>query len=212
LTPASGWAQQDSREREAVKRLRQQVARLERDNELLQRQKDELEAKLKVADTQAASARQRLEQARRDLALLAAARKESTELRTKLQASDEQLKRAAAAAAQAQSKAEALQHEVRDARLAAERASAEARGEGVKLQRSLELQTARADTCEAKNAQLYLVTKDLIDKYKENRGAWEKFLLSEPFTGLKSVQVENLLDDMGERAADAKVSTPASPR
>jgi hypothetical protein len=46
---------------------------------------------------------------------------------------------------------------------------------------------------------------DLIAKYKENRGAWEKFLMAEPFTRLKSVEVESLLEDMRERAADAKV-------
>jgi hypothetical protein len=46
---------------------------------------------------------------------------------------------------------------------------------------------------------------DLIARYKANRGTWEKFLLSEPFTGLKSAQVENLLEDFKERAADASV-------
>jgi hypothetical protein len=46
---------------------------------------------------------------------------------------------------------------------------------------------------------------DLVAKYKENRGAWEKFLMAKPFTGLKSVEVVNLLEDMRERAAEAKV-------
>ena len=74
------------------------------------------------------------------------------------------------------------------------------------LSSALAAQTGRADGCEDKNRKLYSVTTDLIDRYKENRGAWEKFLLSEPFTQLKSVEVENLLDEMRDSAAAARVS------
>jgi hypothetical protein len=49
------------------------------------------------------------------------------------------------------------------------------------------------------------VTTDLIDKYKQGHGAWGKFLLAEPFTKLKCMQVENLLEDMREKAAEPKV-------
>ena len=85
-------------------------------------------------------------------------------------------------------------------------------GEQASAQLSTQLaaQTRRADACEEKNAQLYSVTMDLIDRYRENRGAWEKFLLSEPFTGLKSVEVENLLDDMRSKAKDSKVEPAAA--
>jgi hypothetical protein len=60
--------------------------------------------------------------------------------------------------------------------------------------------------CETKNAQLYSVTNDLIARYKQNRGAWEKLLIAEPFTGLKSVQVENLLQDFREKAAAQRIA------
>jgi hypothetical protein len=74
------------------------------------------------------------------------------------------------------------------------------------LQGELRAETHRATACETKNAELYAVTLDLIKRYKENRGKWEKFLLAEPFTRLKSVEVENLLEDFREKAAAQKIT------
>jgi hypothetical protein len=122
------------------------------------------------------------------------------------------LSQAEAAGRQQRVEIEAAQKELRDVPAGAEQASAAARTNESRLQATIEQQTGRADACEAKNAQLFSVTMDLIHHYKENRGAWEKFLLSEPFTGIKSVEVENLLEDMGEKAADARVSVPAPKR
>ena len=212
LAPSAGRAQQDSREREAIRRMRQQIGRLEQDNVALQREKSELEAQLKAVQTEVARAKRRLGQAHEDARTRAIAEKESLELRATLGATEAQLKQADASARLAQSQAEALQGQLHEAQAAAERRDAQTQTTENRLQSALEMQTGRADACAAKNAELYSVTMDLIHKYKENRGTWEKFLLSEPFTGLKSVQVENLLEDMGERAADAKVTSPVPQR
>jgi len=72
------------------------------------------------------------------------------------------------------------------------------------LQGELRAETARATACETKNAELYAVTLDLIKRH-ENRGIWEKFLLAEPFTGLQSVEVENL-EDFREKAAAQNIT------
>jgi len=74
------------------------------------------------------------------------------------------------------------------------------------LQGQLKAEGERLGICETKNAQLYSVTSDLIHRYRQNRGAWEKFLLAEPFTGLKSVEVENLLEDFQDKAAAQKIT------
>jgi chromosome segregation ATPase len=69
--------------------------------------------------------------------------------------------------------------------------------------------TARQEA-EQKNARLYALSRDLIDKYR-SQGFWDSVKRREPFTGLKQVEVENLLEGYRDRADDGRV-VPASPR
>src|SRR5262249_38052754 len=98
-----------------------------------------------------------------------------------------------------------LQANLAQARAAATQLERDGEAERTRFNATVTAASDQLQACEARNQQLYSVTSDLIARYKENRGAWEKFLLSEPFTGLKSVQVESMLDDMRNRAADAKM-------
>jgi len=59
-------------------------------------------------------------------------------------------------------------------------------------------QSHEIQQCEAKNLALYEANQELLERY-ENKGAWEALLQSEPVTGLKQVQIENILEEYRDR-------------
>lgn len=62
--------------------------------------------------------------------------------------------------------------------------------------------------CEKKNAQLYQVSTELMDKYKK-KGVFSALLQAEPFTQLEKVKVDNLLQEYRDKTEAAKIaSTP----
>jgi predicted nucleic acid-binding Zn-ribbon protein len=209
VLPLASWGQQqESREREALRRARQQLQSVQEENEALRREKAELEQKLKSAQSSTGSMSTEIKRLRKDSQALAAAEKDRSELRAKLGATETQLAQAGDRLRELQQKAETLDRQLESERAAAERSAGQARNRQAELQSALGAEALRTASCEEKNLQLYSVTADLISKYKQNRGAWEKFLLSEPFTGLKAVEVDNLLEDMRLKAAAAKVDAP----
>ena len=195
-------AQQPSREREALRRSQQQAAKLQQDNAALQREKTESEAKLKAAETELGKLKAQASKLKKATTSLEAAEKDNAELKSKLVAAEERLKDSSQ---KSQEQLAALRQELALAQRLGVEYKLQSEQETGKLRGSLERETGRAGACEEKNKELYSVTMDLIAQYKVNRGAWEKFLLSEPFTGLKSAQVESLLEDFKDRAADASV-------
>lgn len=198
------FAQQPSREREALRRSQQQAAKLQQDNAALQREKTETEAKLKSAEAELGKLKGQASKLKKATSSLEAAEKDNAELKSKLAAAEERLKDSSQ---KSQEQVAALRQELVLMQRSVAEYKLQSEQEAGKLRDSVERETGRAAACEAKNQQLYSVTMDLITRYKANRGAWEKFLLSEPFTGLKSAQVENLLEDFKDRAADASVSS-----
>lgn len=200
-------AQQD-RERAALRRVQQQLSKLQQDNAALQREKADLEQKLKAAETELAKAKGQVARLGPTTKALAAADQENEDLQARLEQTRATLSQTAQ---KCQADIAGLQNQLAESQSALERAQQDSAQAAAQLQASLQGQTGRAEACEAKNLQLFSVTEDLIRRYKENRGAWERFLLSEPFTQLKSVQVENLLEDMHEKAQEARVETSSAP-
>jgi len=199
---ASAVAQEPSREREALRRMQQQVSKLQQQNSLLERENAELGQKLKVTETQILKLKADLGKAKKTNAALSAAEKDNADLRGKLTDTEGRLKETAQ---KCQEQIATLQKSLVEGKAAVAQTQDENQRAVGTLQGALKAETDRAGICEAKNAELYSVTLDLINRYKQNRGAWEKFLLAEPFTGLKSVEVENLLEDFREKAAEQKV-------
>ena len=202
----SAFAQEPSREREAVRRAQQQNAKLQQENARLQQEKVDVEQKLKAAEAQAAKLKGQVGRLQRSAAGLKTVEKEKADLQAKLDTTDERLKQTAQTARE---QIAGLQRSVAESRAALEQLQDESQKTATTLQVSVQRETQRAAACETKNRQLYSVTLDLVDHYKQNRGAWEKFLLSEPFTGLKSVEVENLLEDFRIKAALGRVQSAA---
>lgn len=67
--------------------------------------------------------------------------------------------------------------------------------------------------CEKKNAGLYQISVELMDKY-QSKGIFTSLLQAEPFTQLERVKVQNLLQEYKDKADAAKVASakvPVSP-
>lgn len=62
---------------------------------------------------------------------------------------------------------------------------------------------ARIDA-EQKNVKLYGLSRELIERYR-SQGFWDAVRRKEPFTGLKQVEVDNLLEQYRDRADESRV-------
>lgn len=89
---------------------------------------------------------------------------------------------------------------VRDALAASEKELAQAR-------QASALQAKSIRVCEDKNLKLYGVATEVMAKYQD-QGFWDAVKRKEPFTGLRQIQVENLLEEYRDRAAEARVEVP----
>jgi chromosome segregation ATPase len=196
---------QDDRDRAALRRLQQQLSKLQQDNAALQRDKADLEQKLKAAQQELDKAKGQAGKLGRTSKALAAAEKDNSELKAKLEGAQTALNQTTQ---KCQADLAGLRANLAETQGVLEKTKTDGAQAVAQLQTSLDAQTFRAQGCEAKNVQLFGVTEDLIKRYKENRGAWEKFLLAEPFTQIKSVQVESLLEEMREKAREARVEMP----
>jgi chromosome segregation ATPase len=196
---------QEDRERAALRRAQQQIAKFQQDNAALQREKAELEQKLKAAEEALAKAQAQAGRLGRTSKALAAAEKDNADLKARLEVTQTNLTQTGE---RCQADIAVLRQTIAQTQADLEQAQQEGAQTRARLQTALDAQTGRAETCEAMNLQLFSVTEDLIARYKENRGAWERFLLSEPFTQLKRAEVDNLLEEMREKAEAARVEAP----
>lgn len=64
------------------------------------------------------------------------------------------------------------------------------------------------DDTEAKNLQLYKYSLALMDKYR-TKSVFGCLAQAEPFTGLKQIEIDNLLDEYREKVDAQKVQAPA---
>ena len=81
------------------------------------------------------------------------------------------------------------------------------------LQKEKELEqkqlAGNIQVCEKKNAQLYQISTELMEKYK-NKGVISALLQAEPFTQLAKVKMENVLQEYKDKAQDAQIPLPQS--
>ena len=77
-----------------------------------------------------------------------------------------------------------------------------------KAEATLNDQKAQVTACMRLNVQLYDAGKDLLTKY-EQKGVWDALAQREPITGLKQVEVENLIEDYRYKIDGLTVSKQA---
>lgn len=192
---APAWAAGESRERQMLRRTQQQVQQLDRaraqaeqdraaalaDKEALAR---EIAGEIVTARRERA-ARGRLERE------LKAARNELDALRARLGDTEKQL-------------ADNLVRQQADAQALTQLHT-------VKKRTEHELAGASRDlaACRAHNGQLYGLGREMMQKYREKTCA-DALAQVEPFTGLKRVEVENLLETWLDRLDREKVGVPVT--
>jgi chromosome segregation ATPase len=69
---------------------------------------------------------------------------------------------------------------------------------------------ARAGSCGEKNAKLVGLNSELLDKYRA-KSCGDAIMEAEPFTGLRRTEMENLIQEYGDRAAKERFDPRADP-
>lgn len=72
------------------------------------------------------------------------------------------------------------------------------------LSKEVTVKESDLKACARNNLQLVDVNKDLLSQY-ENKGVWDAMLQKEPVTGLKQVQIENIVEEYSAKLHDLKV-------
>jgi predicted RNase H-like nuclease (RuvC/YqgF family) len=78
------------------------------------------------------------------------------------------------------------------------------------LQTEKERLSGEIQVCEKKNAELYRISVEMMDKY-QSKGILSVLLQAEPFTQLERVKIQNLMQEYGDKAAAAKIVSTRAP-
>lgn len=167
-------------------------------------QLQQLSAERAALQAENAKLKQELEQAHKDLQLASAGRAalesrakslEATANRGELSSkqAEEQLQRSRAQLEELIAKFRETAQALRD--VESDRAA---------LRSQLQLREREYGVCVDRNAGLYNLNTDLLDRM-ENRGFWSSLAESEPFTRIKRVQLENLIDGYKYRADELRL-------
>ncbi len=96
--------------------------------------------------------------------------------------------------------------ELRETLKDAERTQERTRLEQEQWQLSLKQQQDETAACEAKNVNLYRLNLQLLENYRD-KGVWDALLQAEPATGIKGVEVDNLLQEYHDKLEQNRVRT-----
>jgi chromosome segregation ATPase len=157
--------------------VQQQKSLLEQEKTGLAEQMEELKKKSVDLESGTAKANARRVALDREVEGLG---KDKVELSAKLQESSRGLQEMTKKQAEAM---QTLQHKEREIK---------------RLEAELARQTRQGEMCEVKNGQLYQINAELMDKY-QSKGVFGALLQAEPFTQLKSVEMENLLQEYRDK-------------
>jgi chromosome segregation ATPase len=86
----------------------------------------------------------------------------------------------------------------------------EVEGERTAVKQSLAARDAQLKVCADRNLSLYQLNNEVLTRL-ENQGFWSRAAAAEPFTQLKRIQNENLVDGYKVRADDQRVTDKAAP-
>lgn len=181
LPEAMAASNKDSKERQALRRAQSQLNEAQQQKSLLEQEKaglaeqmEDLKKKSDGLESGVARANARRAALDREVEVL---NKDKAELSGKLQATMQEMTKKQAEAMQT------MQHKEREIK---------------RLEAELARQTRQGEMCEVKNSQLYQINAELMDKY-QSKGVFGALLQAEPFTQLKSVEVENLLQEYRDK-------------
>jgi chromosome segregation ATPase len=191
----------DNRDRETIRRLQQQLQKSQQDAAALRGEKDALEKQL-------AAQKGELEKQRAELPKAEAEASRERRQKQSVQAELEKLKAQLAerekSLAEARARGDELAKKERDALgVIAER------DRGIKsYQSDLARQNKEILACEAKNAQLYQLNVEILDRYR-NVTVADVMARQEPFTGIKNVEAFNVVQEYRDKLDAQKIGAPA---
>ncbi len=183
----------ESRLRAALRTATVQLRQLEDQNATLQAKQSENERDT-LALTQKAAAQEE------ELAKL---RSDAKETQTALQQAKDQLQSVSAALDQERANFGKLQAAYQEAATMARTRDADA----TRFEASLVETRQRADNCQDKNDKLYKLGLEILGLY-DKKGVFQSLASSEPVTGIKRVELENLVQDYQDKLLDNKVQPP----
>jgi chromosome segregation ATPase len=199
LATSPSWAANDSREKQMLRRMQQQVLQIEQaraqaeqekaaalaDKETAERELEKFGAtKRQLAGERAA--RRRME------AELEAVQTENDALKTRLADTEKQL-------------ADSVALQRSTAQTLAQTESAKKQTEGELSGKVRDLQS-----CQTHNGSLYTLGREMMQKYRD-KSCQDALAQAEPFTGLKKVEVENLLEIWRDRLDREKLGANGKP-
>jgi chromosome segregation ATPase len=198
----SGIARASSEEDQLREQLRQTVLQLR-----------ELQDNQAAASAQQAGATQQADALKKELAATKAKLRAANGGGRKVKELEDSLAKAKADTDQANQSLQQVQGQLAQYKDAYDKAAVQARdltGERDRLQASLTKETAAYSACQAKNVQLYVISNQILDAYaKVSLGA--VMVTREPFLGLKRVELENAVQDKGDKIYAAQCDlTPAT--
>ena len=182
LMGASAHAQSETdRLRDALRAATAQTRSLED-------QRAALQAKVAAAEREAAALKSQIDAAKAEVRQIEKQHRDAVEeFNQRLTARDETLEKWKAAYEEAATVARTKD---------AERAKFESEARAFK---------ASTKSCSAKNAQLVKVGRELLHRY-EGVSFGDMVIASEPLTGMRRVEIQNLLQDYGDKILDQKVT------
>lgn len=167
-----------------LQQLTAEKSQLSTENERLKKELEDLKAQLGKASSAQSAAEQRarkLEGNTRDSAAL----QESNDALSKARAQTQELVGKFRETAQQLKDVESDRSEVRS---------------------QLTLRERELKTCVDRNAQLYIVTDEILGRM-ESRGSWQSLKDKEPFTQLSRTRLENLIEDYRYRVDELRIGT-----
>lgn len=190
--PAAAQAQGDKQQQQLRRlqatnqKLSSEKSQLEQDKTRLEQERSELAESVKTT-----SGKLRTVEAR-----AAAARREADTLGERLGEAERQL---AETTAKLKSTEEALAGRESDVK--------RMDGQLAELRRIVGRQAQTIDTCEKKNARFFELNNELLGKYRD-KGVGDALLEAEPFTGVKRVELDNLIQEYRDKL-EAQKTEPA---
>lgn len=197
MTAAPAWAAKESREKQMLRRLQQQMQQIEQaraqaeqekatalsEKETAERELEKIRSDTVTAKQQLSSERSTRSRMERELQAL---KTENRALKTQLVDTE---KKFAESTAQQRTTAQTL-----------------AQAESAKKQTVAQLagKERDLDICQSHNGKLYMIGREMMQKYRDKSCA-DALAQAEPFTGLKKVEVENLLETWRDRLDKEKL-------
>lgn len=197
-TPA--WAAKDSREKQMLRRLQQQMQQIDQTRAQAEQEKAAALAAKETAERELEKIRSDTSSTKRQLA---GERSTRSRMERELQT--------------AQTERDALKVRLGDIEkqladsLTLQRATAQtlAQTESEKKQTMSKLSGKEQDlnVCKNQNGQLYVIGREMMQKYRD-KSCQDALAQAEPFTGLKKVEVENLLEKWRDSLDKEKLGAP----